>query len=361
MMIRERVLKLAIAAAAVSLFIGACGSNSQRSDEQDTAAVSAVALYDGPDRADKLEAAAKEEGTVQLYTSGVLTSATGEIIENFQDKYGISVQVVRASNDEIAARAIREAQAGQHLVDVFETTGLGIRALADAGLLAAYFSPELQNFPEAARTTDDQGTIATVVRESYHGIGWNTDLIAPGDVPNTYEDLLDPALKGKIAMPDAAEDTIGAYLQAKGPDFVEQLKGQDIQLQAVSARQLADLVIAGEVPMSIDLSSAHVAASKADGAHIDWKPIEPVPTNDGSIAVASHSPHPNAAMLLADFFLSSDAADSYSAFHYGTPRIGSTNESSLDPSIERFYAARLDDYDTSIGEWRDIMLNLTQG
>jgi iron(III) transport system substrate-binding protein len=356
------LVRLGISTAAVSLVLTGCGGSDADSGDSTPKVepIKAIALYTGADRMDKLIAGAKKEGTVQLYTSGILTSATGKIIEEFQDKYEITVEVVRASNDEIAARAIREAGAKQYLVDVFETTGVGIRALADNNLLTAYASPELADFAEDAQTKNDDGTIATVVRESYHGLGWNTDLIAAKDVPDSYEDILNPNLKGKLAIPDAAEDTIGAYLEAKGPEYVDSLKDMDIQLQSVSARQLADLVISGEVAMSLDLSSAHVAASKDKGAPIAWKALEPVPTNDGSVAVASHAAHPNAAMLLADYFLSKDAADIYSEFFYGTPRAGVESPNSLDPSIKRFYAARLDDYEAKIAEWRDLMLNLTQ-
>jgi iron(III) transport system substrate-binding protein len=356
------LIKLGISTAAVSLALTGCGgSDNSGGSTPKEEPIKKIALYTGADRMDKLIAGAKKEGTVQLYTSGILTSATGKIIEDFQDKYEITVEVVRASNDEIAARAIREAGAKQYLVDVFETTGVGIRALSEKNLLTAYDSPELADFAADAQTKNGDGTIATVVRESYHGLGWNTDLIPAKDVPDTYEDILNPNLKGKLAIPDAAEDTIGAYLEAKGPAYVNSLKDMDIQLQSVSARQLADLVISGEVPMSLDLSSAHVAASKAKGAKIAWKALEPVPTNDGSVAVASHAPHPNAAMLLADYFLSKDAADIYNEFFYGTPRAGVKGENSLDPSIKRFYAARLDDYEAKIAEWRDLMLNLTQG
>src|SRR5689334_6441582 len=50
-----------------------------------------IAHYTGPDRQQILEEGAKQEGTVQLYTSGILEGAEGEIIKNFEARYGISV------------------------------------------------------------------------------------------------------------------------------------------------------------------------------------------------------------------------------------------------------------------------------
>jgi iron(III) transport system substrate-binding protein len=46
---------------------------------------------------------------------------------------------------------------------------------------------------------------------------------------------------------------------------------------------------------------------KNNGAPIDWvRTVDPVVTSAHSLAVSSHSPHPNAACLFTDFILSKD-------------------------------------------------------
>ena len=160
-------------------------------------------------------------------------------------------------------------------------------------------------------------------------------------------------------MPSAADDTIGAYLLTRGREYLNKLAEQQIRLMKVSARQLADMVIAGEVPLSIDLASAHVADSRSKGAPIQWRPLEPVPTNDGSMALAARAPHPHAAVLLLDYYLSREAARSYDKFSYGVPRTDLQSAGSLPPSLKRFYAATLPDYEQQAKEWRKLLLDIT--
>ncbi len=313
----------------------------------------------GPDRQQILEQGAKKEGSVQLYTSGILTSATGEIIKNFESKYGVKVDVYRASNDELATRALQEAAANQNVVDLFETTAQGLVPLKAKNIITDYNSPQLGAFMPDAITRGTNGVSWTIVRESYHGIGWNTNLIVDADVPRTYEDLLDPKWKGQMAVPAAADDTIGAFLQAKGRDYVLKLKEQNVRLMKVSARQVADMIIAGEVPLSFDIASAHVAASREKGAPIQWRPLEPVTTNDGSIAVATKAPHPHAAVLLLDYYLSREAAQSYDKFQYGVPRTDIQSEGTLPTSMKRFYATQLPDYEQAVKDWNKLLLDIT--
>lgn len=321
-----------------------------------------LARYMGADRTQILEEGARKEGGVQLYTSGVLTSSVGEIVKKFEQKYPfLKVEVFRASNDEVATRVIQEYRANQFLVDTFETTSGGLLPLRERNILASYNSPELAAFTQDAKVAGPNGAYWVVVRESYHGIGWNTTKHRLEEVPKTYEDLLDPRWKGLFVVPDAADDTIGAYIQARGKDFLDKLAKQNVRLMKVSARQLADLVISGEVSISLDLASAHVDASKLKGAPIEWlrPPLQPVPTNDGAVALAAKPPHPHAALLLADFFLSREGAKSYDNFQYGVPRTDMQSRNSLPSNIQRFYPARVPNYEQNLQEWKDLLLKLT--
>jgi iron(III) transport system substrate-binding protein len=280
-----------------------------------------LARYLGPDRQQILLEGALKEGTLLFYTSGILTAATGDVIKNFEAKYpGIKVEVVRASDDELAARTIREYGANQFLVDVFEMSSDGLLPMKTRNVLGSFNSPELSAFIDESKTEGPNGVSWVVVRESYHGIGWNTTLVNEADVPKTHDDLLEPRWKGVFAVHNAFDNTIGAYIQAKGRGFIDRLAEQKIRYMQVSARQLADLVIAGEIPISPALASAHVTDSKAKGAPLAWRPLEPTPTNDGSVAIAAKPPHPHAALLYLDFAISKEGQKSYDTFGYGIAR-----------------------------------------
>jgi iron(III) transport system substrate-binding protein len=319
-----------------------------------------LARYKGADREQiLLDGAKKEGGTLQLYTSGILTSATGDIIKNFEQKYGLKVEVFRASSDEIATRVIREYGANQFLVDAYELTPEALLPFKNRNLIGSFSSPDLGNYVESAVTPGPNGASWVVVRESYHGLGWNTNLVKKEDVPKSYDDILNPRWKGMYTVHSNFDNTIGAYLQAKGRDYVLKLGDQKIRLMNVSARQLADLVISGEVPITLDLASAHVVDSQSKGAPIDWMPLEPVVTNEGSVAIPSKPPHPNAGLLFLDFITSRAGEESYDKFGYGVPRKDMNTKNSLPPTMKRFQVTAFPNPEQEWKTWKDLSLQIT--
>ena len=67
---------------------------------------------------------------------------------------------------------------------------------------------------------------------------------------------------------------------------------------------LATLVAAGEVPVGLSMYSSNIVALKRKGAPIDFVPVQPVVARPQGIGVAKNAPHPNAALLFADYVLS---------------------------------------------------------
>jgi len=92
--------------------------------------------------------------------------------------------------------------------------------------------------------------------------------------------------------------------QETGKAYVQKLKGQNIAKSTASARQILDLVIAGEYPMAIQIFNHHAYISKTAGAPVEWQPLEPVTATNNSIGLAKNAPHPHASMLFLDFVLS---------------------------------------------------------
>ena len=60
----------------------------------------------------------------------------------------------------------------------------------------------------------------------------------------------------------------------------------------------------------------HTLLAASKGAPVEWMPMDIVPTNVGSAAVAANPPHPHGALLMADFLLSPDAV--LERFYYGS-------------------------------------------
>jgi iron(III) transport system substrate-binding protein len=180
-----------------------------------------LARYTGPDRERLLYEGAKKEGKFLWYTSLI---ANKEIVKIFESKYpGIVVETYRASGTQLATRVLAEAQSKRYLGDVIETSPPGLMVLRDSQLLLPYTSPYLSEYPEDAKQKATRGLVFwTTDRESYIGVGYNKTVLPAADVPKNFDDLLKPALKGKMAISndDVAARFIGAMIKSKGESFV---------------------------------------------------------------------------------------------------------------------------------------------
>src|SRR5262249_28728137 len=154
-------------------------------------------------------------------------------------------------------------------VDAIELTTGGLYPLRDAGLLQSYWSPEMAAYPKESM---EPGHYWVLDYESYLSLGYNTDLVPEADAPKTYDDLLNPKWKGKMALPGTSTmaNWIGAVLKEKDVAYLRKLGQQDFRIYEVSARAVANLVISGEVPLSPAIFNSHVTNSREQGAHIAW-------------------------------------------------------------------------------------------
>src|SRR5215218_6810601 len=102
----------------------------------------AVYQYKGPDREAKLLEGAKKEGTLLLYTSMAPTESN-QLAQAFEKKYGIKVQVWRNLSETVLQRAIAEARARRHSVDVIETNAPEVEVLVQENLVSEFHSPHV--------------------------------------------------------------------------------------------------------------------------------------------------------------------------------------------------------------------------
>ena len=285
--------------------------------------VSEIATYAGADRQAVLEAGAKREGVVQVYTTG---SQTQPIMNAFHAKYPfIRVEVYRGDAPEVAKRMIEEYKAGKFIADSPDLSTDGLHQLRDAGYLQVFFSPELAKIrPEAI----EAGGHWANDFESYVSLGYNTKAISEAEAPKTYDDLLDPKWKGKMAIGTSANtlaNFTGAMIIDKGEDFVRKLGQQQLRTYELTGRAVANLVVSGEVALSPSIYNAHIANSKDQGASVAWRALGTVFAQVGGVSIASRAPHPNATMLFVDFNLSRDGQVMRQKLGYASARIDLEN------------------------------------
>src|ERR1700682_2752015 len=155
-----------------------------------------VAAYGGADRQQKLVEGAKKEGELSIYTSAQ-SDDMGALVAAFEKKYGIKVSVWRSSSEKVLQRAVTEAQANRHTMDVAETNGPELESMHREKILEAVKSPFLADLIAPAIRPHGEwvGTRLNVFVQAY-----NTGLVKKDELPKTWEDLANPKWKGKLGI-----------------------------------------------------------------------------------------------------------------------------------------------------------------
>lgn len=278
-----------------------------------------LAAYTGSDRHQILLEGAKAEGKIVWYTS--LSGVYRELVDAFKKKYpDISIDVYRAGSTDLGPRLFNEAQAGRFVADALESTPGLLMVLRERGILKPYASPELSRYPDEAKTKADGARIYWVTdREAYLGFGYNTRLVAAAEVPKSFQDLLRPELKGKLAFTTESSTSrvVGTMLKFKGEEFIKRLHGQEVRLFKASSAGFLDLIAAGEVAGSPVVFRNQVAVMKERRAPVEWVPMEVAPANAGGSAIIVNAPHPHAALLFTDFVIGAEGQKLMEQFRYG--------------------------------------------
>jgi putative spermidine/putrescine transport system substrate-binding protein len=315
---RTAVLSGSLAVVA-ALALSACGAApdnaSATADGKSAATATSAADFGGMD---KLVAAAKKEGTLHAIALPRDWANYGALIDGFQKKYGIKVQVENpdgSSQDEINAVTSRKGQ--NRAPDVLDLGSSFALSAAQQGLLAPYKVQSFADIPAGQK--DAQGRWYNDYG-GYISIGCDAKRVKT--CPTTFKDLLKPQYKGQVALngnPTKSGSAFGGVWAAAlasggsfddiqpGLDFFAKLKknGNYTPVESTPAT-----VEKGETPISIDwdyLNAGYADEFKSKG--LDWKVA--VPT-DGkfaqyySQAVNKDAPHPAAARLWEEYLYSTE-------------------------------------------------------
>lgn len=274
---------------------------------------------------------AVKEGKVTI-VSGVAGEFATRLRKEFTDKNGIDMEFIAGRSADVARKVITEHKAGINLVDIVmlgpSTTINMIKPYSILEPLRPYlFLPEV---------LDDKawwdGKLPFVDRERslvfQHGmmisqtLTYNTDLVKPEDLQG-MKDLLSPRWKGKIIMDDPTIPGSGARIfgvvgsQFFGFDYWREFAKQEPMIVRDQRFQIESLVH-GKYGISIGTYPESYQEFKRAGAPINRK--VPVDTGyiatppTGSISLINNTPHPNAAKIFVNWFLSKDGQYKWSQF-----------------------------------------------
>lgn len=244
------------------------------------------------------------------------------LLEAFRQKTGVEYSFLRMPAGEIIARV--EAEQAAPRVDVI----LGGAAenhqfLCSKGLLEKYTSPSAAGIPAAYRDSDGHwtgfyvGPIAIGINEKL----WEKDFAPKGvSRPRTLEDLLNPAFKGKITMPDPLSSGTGftfiaSVLQAMGEEkgyaFLQRLHDQVGQFTA-SGLKPAELTGQGDYPICINFLHDQLLV-EMQGKPLASRVPEGAGWEIGAVSMLKNAPDQEAAKAFIDFMLGAEAGRIHSS------------------------------------------------
>ena len=285
------LLKILLPAAILLLALGA-------------GAQSPLATYEGPDRMERIIAAAKKEGTLTLYTT-IAEKDLPVLIKPFEAKYGIKVVVWRAGTDKVLQRTLAEAAAKRYDVDLVHFGSPEMEALSREKVLQPVLSPTYKDLQPGSVPPHHEwaATVLSVWVQAY-----NTNLVRKEDLPRTYQDLLDPKWKGKLGIEAKNQDWFATVVQLnggadKGLKFFQDLVARNGISPRTGHTLLTNMVVSGEVPMALTVYNYMPEQARKKGAPIAWFAIEPAIARSNAIGVARRAPHPAAALLFHEYMI----------------------------------------------------------
>lgn len=260
------------------------------------------------------EAARSEQG-VTWYTSQLTTEQAEQVCALFSARYeGIACYPVRANGSSTLQRVVQEIQAGAVQGDVVSTNSVSdFEAFKELGGLAEYRPDNLSGMqPSLAALNDADGTYF-VSGTSPFGFVYNTDIVAPEDVPTSWNDLTDPRWQNQIAIAHPGfSGSAGQWAIAMdrlyGEAFFEALAANNPQI----GRSIADgytLVTTGERSLTV------TSLALGRDARREGMPVELVVPEEGmflppsAAGVLAGAPNPNSGRLFAEFLASTEFSE----------------------------------------------------
>lgn len=248
---------------------------------------------------------AKAEGKAAFYAN---ITAVEPIMKAFAADTGVKAEYSRISTTKFVATTITEFEAGKFMADVVQAPLPVLELLKEKGVLAAYRSPAAAGYPDWTRK-DDRIQLFGI---EYVALIYNKELVKKADVPKRYEDLTDPKWRDKIVMADPATHptTISWLIGLKENVFKSEADWMKF-VRGLAANKPMFVASFGPTPAPVESGEKLIAISmpkyiitKAP-APLDWARLEqPMFGTPRAIAVAAKAPHPNAARLFVDYWLS---------------------------------------------------------
>lgn len=318
----KKFVSLLMGVTLVTCILAGCGSGKEETKAEtkaETTAETTAAAEGAEDHSDL---------KLTIY-SAVFDDETQAICEKFQEETGIQTDCVVLGGGEILARV--QAEKDNPTASVwFGGPADPFITAKEEGLLLQYESPNAASIDAKYKDADNYWTGIYI---GYVGFVSNNDRLAELGIeaPQSWQDLLQPELKGEIMMASPAASSTGYVILAsalqvmgvdEGFDFMSQLNENVLQYTERGSGCIAS-VISGEV--AVGICFCHDAIKNQLEGYEDLLtvtvPSEGTGYETGAMAILADGPDQEAAKIFYDWALTADCQNmfkDYGAFQFLT-------------------------------------------
>lgn len=365
---KKKICIALIGALTAAAFAGCSGGGSSQSGE--TTAETAGSQEAGTETSEGGSAQKADFGEITVYTA-LEDEQVSDYLAKFNETYpDITVNVVRESTGIITAKLIAEKDNPQADL-VWGTAASSMMVLDDMGALEPYepegcdrILPQFKSDKEVPTWVgiDAWETAFVVNTEELKKLGMEPEEI------KSYEDLLDPRLKGQIVMSNPNSSgtgflTVSAILQLKGKDseagwdYLDQLH-ENIAQYVHSGSKPAKMAASGECAVGISFGYAGIS-QRDKGA-----PVEVIFPEEGSgwdleaNALMKKEEINPAAYTFLDWAISDEAMDLYRV-NYPIVTVENTgtyegyDSNPLDQLIDNDFSWAAENRENILNEWME--------
>jgi iron(III) transport system substrate-binding protein len=293
-----------------------------------------------------------DKGEVNLYTNRHYDTDE-ELLEKFEEKTGIKVNVLKGDSDQLIERIDREGE--KTAADLLITADAGrLHRAKSAGILQTAQSKVLDNnIPDNLRDKDNQWFGLTVRgRVVVHNKA--TDV---SDL-NTYQDLTDDKWEGEILVRSSSNiynhSLLASLIALHGEEeatnwaagivdnMARRPKGNDRAQAIAIASGTGDLAIMNTYYLGKMLNSSEQQQVKVAQEDIDILFPEPTHINVSGIGLTKHSKNEENAIKLMEYLSSKEAQEFFAEANYEYPANPNVEPSDLLKSWGSFEPQNID-------------------
>ena len=252
----------------------------------------------GPEQKAEVKTTNQLKVYTSVYNGMVQEMAKPVVAQQLKD---VNVDWQTAGSEKVKKKIIDELKQGKTDADVVMISDPSFYLqLKKDGKLLDYKSKEAA---ELAVLVDADGAF-TPIRVSSVVIAVNRDKIE--DIPKSWEDLLDPKYKGKIAMPDpkvaaTALATVSALADKYGWEYWRQLRENDVIVSPTT--EMRDKFSRGEYPITITMEEDVLKQKMALNVNAEIVyPEEGSVLVPGYIGILKDAKNPESAKKLVDWW-----------------------------------------------------------